>query len=217
MSRKITKKMLLNLYLDRVEAEDDERRERRAAADRSSEEIVEFAKGLMPQLVEYLTKTYASSGSSEAATYSVTPSSGVPEEVWVDAMFSDLEAASPEAFSTLLSHLQPRGVASIGELHRRSAARRGRASGVPVVGVPIAPPAPMVGGLVDRKDLESIMSTCDATNAESFAKIQSMLQHLSLSELKVISKIFFAADENHRFNLGGAASPSPVRPVPSAS
>ena len=189
MSRKITKKQLLNLYQDRVEMEDDlrerdhqERAESYARADDRKDQMIKAIGAIAPQLLTLAMQSYSTSAASQ--------NERLVQSDLVDDLFEHLEA-SPEKFRTFMDGMDPSVVASIAELHRQVVERRGHVrtpSPVPVGGWTQASPyAPMVGGLVEPQDLQKV--------AGSSGKIAWMLQNLTAGELSALASINKIAQE----------------------
>ena len=191
MSRKITKKMLLNLYQDRVELEDDLRERDRqehlescARADDRKDKLIEAIKEVAPQVLTLAMQSYSRSSSSFGSVGS--PSLAPPSESdLVDRIFESLEA-SPEMLQNIVKGMDASTLASFGELHGRVAERRGHfrtPAPVPVgVWAAASPTAPLVGGLVAPYDLQKVAPS-------SGGKLAWMLQNLTASELESLAEI----------------------------
>lgn len=211
MSRKVTKKMLLNLYRDRVEFEDELRerdyQDHRASCERANEQrdqrldqFFEVLKTVGPQLFSYIAQT--SSGSASAAGEASAPY--VPTDIdLVDRLFESLES-TPDSVHAFMSALKPEDVGLLAELHQRVIARRGHIRGgapAPLPAVrPVPPyvgsPLPMVGGLVKEADFQRVMLSRGA-DPHTMNKIGSMLQFLTAADLKSLAILSTIANNHH--------------------
>lgn len=147
---RFSEKALLELYIDRIEAEDDARAadyaERRADAKKSTETIMSMATTILPQLFAYLTKPSSDVTPppfAGAFTYARPVSrpngavNAVTESDLLDSFFTTLETDN-EAMENLIGAAKKSGsaIAALAELHYRSQSRRAAAAHGGVNGAP---------------------------------------------------------------------------------
>ena len=142
MGRKITKKMLLNLYQDRVELEDELRDRDRddhlqscARADDRRDEMIEVIRSLAPQLLAYITQAYAVRSASASVDpprviYPSYPHVGVPGPVVMvgglvkEEDLSKVDERSIGKLAWMLQNLTAAELDSLGRINGLAQARR---------------------------------------------------------------------------------------------